>query len=315
MDSPRLAGVAQPPEDGYGSDPFSAEWTSFEQNTGDGCPPINFSWGWQDVANTPNASGFENHPATYARVLSCTDSIEIIDTKTSLLLPDLKIDNSNPPAIVPQPRYDNMTLNIWNTMTSRYNIITADLKEPASIDKIVTALKSAHGIIRAQQYSTALRVDIANATGVPEEFSATLVQENRWRLVQNAVSTHILCGVLCAMLLCLALASWFSSTNYVLPKNPGSIGTQLSLLADSNILEDDVLMQQIERVLRDKKALEDLSGLRFHMGWFERGEDEKRIWTINSVKAKDHTQRCKLRSSTSSSLRCCELRLPSSQLN
>jgi len=59
-------------------------------------------------------------------------------------------------------------------------------------------------VVEAIQYNIDARID---ATGLKATYDAVLTDPNNMRLVQNAASTHVLVGLLAAVLLCAALAS------------------------------------------------------------------------------------------------------------
>ncbi|KAJ9657711.1 hypothetical protein H2198_004126 [Neophaeococcomyces mojaviensis] len=280
-------------------------WATFFNNTLPGCPTWNYFWGRQDPPAEPKDTAYN---ATYVRALSCYEAIEEVQVSTNLNLPSLSIDTNQPPTvllnttkssiystdvikypypILPQLNNTNSSgSGFWAMINYKFGLVASDFGKPEKVDEIVDAIKSVHGIIRAQQYNAALRTPVeANSGSAPFNIPATLVSPQRHRLVQNATTTHVLCGILAAMLICAGLASWFMRTNYVLPKNPCSIAAMISLLADSNIFADDSLMQELEdRIQRRKDGTgRALDHTRFQMGWFDGKPGQDRVFTINAL--------------------------------
>lgn len=107
----------------------------------------------------------------------------------------------------------------------------------------------------------------------PSSFPTTRTT-HRIRLVQSAVSTRIIEGVLAAMLLCAVVAITLMDTRRVLPKNPCSIAAVASLLAGSSLLREDVIPVGSEWCndwqLKRRGVFE---GRAFTMGWWESKRD------------------------------------------
>lgn len=274
----------------------SIGWAAFLLNSQDGCPSLNYLWGRQEAA-------MKN--VTFMRAMSCYESIDQVDVHVSLT-DQLDIDASMQPTVLEDtartfshagiglpydklPRFDSnetAATGIWAMLTYKYGIQLADLGKEASVDSVVRSLKSAHGIIRAQQYNAALRTSGPNENGTDavQTFAAQIRTPQRYRLVQNGLSTHLLCALLATMVLFGILASWLMSTNYVLPKNPGSIGAAISILADSDIFEDTELLEALGTASgRRRHKTEVLNGRQFRMGWFDRNVPATRVFTINCL--------------------------------
>ncbi|KAJ9659403.1 hypothetical protein H2198_003132 [Neophaeococcomyces mojaviensis] len=262
------------------------------------CPLLNLIWGRQ---NKTYGNGSADLPATYTRALSCYETIEQVDVSMTLRLPSLAIDESSPPTVVSPPRpfsssaqlplpYSMNTGSglyttglVWENLVQKYNLTTAVFGDPRNIDRIVSSFKTAHGIVRAQQYHAALRTN--SVSGISQNTSATAVRPNRYRLVQTGISTHVLCAILGVMVVCLGIASWFMSTNYVLPKNPCSIAAQISLFADSDILQDSQLIDDLSVAMVQGKPPLNLKQVVFRMGWLDRDTRQRfSIHALNSEK-------------------------------
>lgn len=104
----------------------------------------------------------------------------------------------------------------------------------------------------------------------PNETVNTSVTVHTARVVIDAVPTHVLEGLLAALLLIILVVSACTSSNSGLTKPPFSIGAQMSMLADS---------QLVELVRGQRSASEDVwKGLWVKLGWWNRqdGSSTKR---------------------------------------
>ena len=281
-------------------------WNAFIENNLDDCPTLNYFWGRQDE---PVESTGSPYNVTYAKALSCYETIEQVEVATTLFLPDLKINTTDPPKVLDDatrrlfssanitlpyenlpPLFNNETNSkgFWGTVSYQYGIRESDYGDPQQIDSIVAAVRSAHGIIRAQQYHAALRQAPNSADEIPSSITAQSVNPTRYRLIQNSISTHILCALLLTMIFCAAIASWLMSTKHLLPKNPCSIAAQISLLADSNIFADEKILHQLEAASRGgKRHFTGLKGSKFRIGWSADRKSGQRLFTINVLDTGD----------------------------
>lgn len=274
-----------------GNPPF--EFSSAVNSSTDGCPDIYYFWGQQ----TSKASNYSNSSVDYAAAMACYEAIEQVDVNTTYSMPGFTISSDNPPMVresskktisttrLPLP-YDKMpeqdygsdgslNPNFFGALRYLLGVPEAALSDPARVSEIAEAIKTQHGIVRAQQYNAALRYSISNASTTQilgytnNTIDGLMIVPQRYRLVVNEVSTDVLSGLLVAMVLCGLLASWLMSTKKVLPKNPCSIIAMASLLADSNILHEPRRGQ--------------FYGHRFQMGWFRSRGNNKAVFTINHV--------------------------------
>ena len=152
-------------------------------------------------------------------------------------------------------------------LSFKFGLATKDLGDQTKVDDIVHALKETPSIMRAQQYHGALHRDcyVGSDANVLQDVSAVLINSNRYRLAQSDITTHVLCAMQGVMLSRTTLASWFMSTNYILPENPCSIAVQISLLADSNILHDEQLLRDVETIMQTRKVSDHLKKQRSRM--------------------------------------------------
>lgn len=277
-------------------------WGAFVANTRKDCPLLNFFWGRQETNSGGEPIEGRDY-VTYFKALSCYEAIDQVQVSANFSMAldldatarPLVLDGSMQPfsntnITLPYGKLPNLGNNettnhgIWALIQYRHGIELADLGNVDKVDTIVDSIKSTHGTIRAQQYNAALRMDesIKQDGKDPKTINARLLSPERHRLVQNPISTHVLCALLASMVILSMLSSWLMSTNYVLPKNPCSIAATISLLADSNIFNDEVVLNALKRaVIHSKREAKQLNGRKFLMGWFESGADGRRLFTVN----------------------------------
>ncbi|KAI0810046.1 hypothetical protein GGR55DRAFT_695842 [Xylaria sp. FL0064] len=166
-------------------------------------------------------------------------------------------------------------------VTSPWAIPLSALGDPSATDSVIAAIKLHHGIIQAQTLTASLvPANETNATlaepiaphdnDASPRYNATVTDPtSRRRVVQDAVSTHVLVALL-GVTLVLFLAGWAGSPGTdVLPRNPTTIASVAALLAGGNICSR--LQQQ--RRADGLESLEDIgaalggANARFWMGW------------------------------------------------
>lgn len=271
-------------------------WSGFLNNTNDGCPFLNYYWGYQG----PTGEEWGTYNVTYIRGLACYETTEQLDVDATFIYPGLQIDTSAPPvslensselfttalttlpyAAMPQPEASTIYGDaFWNAAIARFGLVDQDFGNPDLDEKIIEAIKYSQGVVRAQQYHVALRSeDGATANFSPARGIVT--DTGRYRLVMNRVSTDVLCGLLAGILIFAGLSGWLMSTKHVLPKNPSSLGAMISLLADSNFFGQTALTS--EQATRGKFALPILNASTFKMGWFTSKYGAEKVFTIHRV--------------------------------
>lgn len=110
----------------------------------------------------------------------------------------------------------------------------------------------------------------ATAHFATNPINGTINDNARLRLVQNAVSTRIIEGLLAAMLICGAIACVLEGNTRILPKDPGSIAARMSLLADAEIWGNQDVIDELRDVEAKGQKREDLfKGWVFRMGWWD----------------------------------------------
>jgi hypothetical protein len=204
--------------------------------------------------------GLSGREIDHVVILMCDEDIHTIDVSTRFSLPDFSIDARVPP--VPAEASSKWFTNLFLTepysdqlprdpngpfpqdefftllVEGNGGIALSDLRDPTSIDKIIDTIKHFHSILRAQQYSIILRQAPAqNETLASRRYPSTMTSNSQSRLIQHAVSTRILEGMLLAMLVLGTAATFMMKTRDVLLENPCTMASMARLLAESSILD------------------------------------------------------------------------------
>lgn len=265
------------------------------------CPLFDFYWG-----------SYKKPHIEHMAALGCHEHLETVDVNVTFDYPSFTINtDTGPPKILEETAryFSNTTLATPYTesmrffpsirpqpinedpepidgffaslVDSRYGIPQEFLTDPNHDQDVIDAIKFQHGVIRAQQFATWIRIpaDSASAHGFDDRvFTATLINPNRRRLTADPVSTRVLEAILGIMAVFLLLSCWFGDTKWVLPHNPCSIAGTASLLVDSRHLGQIAeLAERADGQIRKEggPGLTSLREQRWRMGWFE-GEKESR---------------------------------------
>lgn len=299
---------------GVGGPPFS--WWGFTTAAEPDCPLLNFYWGWLDPdepsVNTTQTSQWSGNQTrvTYARAMSCFETTEQVNVATTFRMPAFQIDETRPPSPdestarvfseaalgIPYATLRNTGGDvggdpniIFRVLNITYGFDLWDRKNQDDTNTILRHIKSAHGVIRAQQYDKVLRQ--ADPDSQYQTVQAVLVDGSRWRLKQNQISTHVLCGLLATALICASIASLLINTKEVLPKDPCTIAAVSTLLADSNMLttrradlslsfRGGQIWRPFSRTARNHQQHKDTAT--YKMAFFPQGGDRS-VFTINRV--------------------------------
>lgn len=142
---------------------------------------------------------------------------------------------------------------------------------PENAGNVATSLQFIYNTFAAQYLNTANRAPVT----APTSTIGNITNVDRERLVQSAISTRILEGLLAAMWLCAVTAFILFDSRELLPKNPCSIAAQASLFADSELLG---LIPHGAEGLSDKELLQiqPFKGYFFSLGWWGHGGDGSR---------------------------------------
>ncbi|KAI0430131.1 hypothetical protein F5Y09DRAFT_308547 [Xylaria sp. FL1042] len=173
-------------------------------------------------------------------------------------------------------------------VTSPWAVPISALGDPSATDSVIDAIKFHHGIIQAQTLTANLvPANETNATlaepialhdnDARPRYNATVTDAtSRRRVVQDAVSTHVLVALL-GVTLVLFLAGWASSPGTdVLPRSPTTIASVAALLAGGNIFS------RLQHCAADGGSPEDINAALggpdawFWMGWGNMPDDEGR---------------------------------------
>ncbi|KAJ2988951.1 hypothetical protein NUW58_g3715 [Xylaria curta] len=170
-------------------------------------------------------------------------------------------------------------------VTSPWAIPISSLGEPSANTKVIDAIKFQHGIIQAQTLAQWLGpANETNSTlaepigpgdndAQPRYNASAIDPMGRQRIVQDAVSTHVLVALL-ATTLVLSLVGWAGTPGTkVLPRSPTTIASTAVLLAGGNIFSklpaNAHSPEEILAALGGPKA-------RFWMGWGNLPDEEGR---------------------------------------
>lgn len=169
-------------------------------------------------------------------------------------------------------------------VTSPWAIPLSDLGDPDAADGVGAAIQSQVGLIHAQildqnrgpaaeANATTIGTASAGHSDAQPRYPATATDANgRRRLVQDAVSTHVLAAMLGATLLLVGIGWATSPRPGVLPRPPTTIASAVALLAGGNLpgqLPADAQWRPLEEVTA---AVGDPE-TRFSMGWWT-GQEE-----------------------------------------
>ncbi|KAH8164935.1 hypothetical protein CIB48_g3306 [Xylaria polymorpha] len=173
-------------------------------------------------------------------------------------------------------------------VTSPWAIPVSNLgdPDPSTRASVIAAIKFHHGIITAQLLrSTLAPANTTNSTlaepigpgdnDAQPHYNATVTDPTgRRRVVQDAVSTHVLAALL-ATTLVLFIIGWAGTTGTdVLPRSPTTIASSAALIAGGNVLA---------HVPADAQSLEDIIAAlggpraRLWMGWGNLPDEEGRL--------------------------------------
>lgn len=260
---------------------------------------------WNVQSNGPGyvaVYGYADAAGTNSTVSAwmCSPFFETVNTTTTFKTPNFQVDPTNPPIVDertarPSPISTLTAYDVnWDLVTSMISYISiGQTPTGMSFDEIfeamvwatggvpahqllnntelLTQLQRVYGIVEAQRLR-AVQLEKWNTTAAPEPVrNATLHRSNQARLVQNGISTRILEAFLASMLVCGIVASFAVVTRRTLPKDPCSIGAQVSLLAGSRLASREILPVGSEWS-DDEMLKRQLDGMVFRMGWWNESE-------------------------------------------
>jgi Protein of unknown function (DUF3433) len=233
-------------------------------------------------------------------ILQCRPYLEELDVRTTFSVPGYAIDTSNPPQSdenstkvlqnIGGPYYWTHHFQTLNASSETAlldpflqalihgpdGIPAAELLGSANVPRLIHGANHIFAVAVAQFLNSNYR---ENAPIDAKVYNGTLVNLHRVRLVQSAISTRILQGLLGSMFLCAAFIFGSMRMGRVLPKNPCSIAAVASMLASSKMLSEQVIPPGSEwcsnKELRKRGVFE---GYTYTLGWWDQEDtDEKRF--------------------------------------
>lgn len=233
-------------------------------------------------------------------IIHCVPYIEALLVDASFSLTTFQLISSTP--IVPNeasatvyskaPLTNNILLNyseeFFEYLANGTDNIPSQISDIANVDKLIDRGEHLHSAWAAQ-YLNLHRHPVnltppANTTTNPDamhfrtdEYYGTITNGTHMRLVQNEVSTRILQGLLITMALCVAVSCILEPHTKILPKDPGSIASKMSLFADGEVWK--TIPEGAEKWSDEEiKQRGLLQGVVLKMGWWGgegEGEEEE----------------------------------------
>ncbi|GFN19432.1 hypothetical protein AtubIFM55763_005820 [Aspergillus tubingensis] len=250
-----------------------------------------------DFGDCPALMGFygviDGNSTAQIRGFTCNPQIDEVDATTSLSLPGLEIQSATADdstsrvfstnisttlefeSFLSQPvnKQDQAFDAFFSAMLNdQKSLSLSDITDPSHYSTVINATEHLYRTLMAQSMNGNARIPSSdNRTTFP----GTIVDPNRTRLTQSAISTRILEAFLAAMVVSTLVASYFMQTKEVLPFNPCSIAGAGALIAGSDVLKSDALPAGSEWCNdRDMLRRGYFSGLVFGLGWWA-GDDPR----------------------------------------
>ncbi|KAF2496882.1 hypothetical protein BU16DRAFT_607587 [Lophium mytilinum] len=260
--------------------------------TSPACPYLVFALGELAFSNTSNVG---------LSVIACRADMTQTQVNATMELPSLRILAVSPGAQQPislsQPQTGTIAFDtsinvpafantgpllslVYASTTDAFfsaifaqnpNLTLSDLTGAANTPRFAAALNKIWKTVYPQLANNVVRTARSSpnaTTPTPETLTGILIQHNRSRLLQSAISTRILEGLLSLIALCIAVSFWSMRVREVLPKNPCSIAAAASLVAGSDMLKRIPRGAEWcdDKQLRENGVLE---GVLLSMGWWD----------------------------------------------
>lgn len=262
-------------------------------NTG-GCSDWIWAWGYWNIT--------AENPVTSVNALGCNETLDAIETDTTLLGAELSIDVQRPPipdegtsrfvANLPVPSYlysglialplatEHLAASFALATHSRYAIPVEYLSMDTKAAIVADALRFQHGIIRAQSINRVREdpkepVDIEGAdyitiNSTQQNGTVTDAFASR-RVIQDPTSTRIVQALLAATVLSSGLSWLLMGSTRIVPRRPTSIASVAALLADSNLFQ--YLPENTPWPSSGELARRFEGKVTFRLGWTERQDE------------------------------------------
>lgn len=214
------------------------------------------------------------------------------------------------------PLSTNMTDRIFDTFftlltTSRYAVPMEMIGKKSDASAVAEAIKFHHRIMVAQETAairelfaasthetyandTLMRewaYEIVPGTNKSSFYNVTgSIPSDRYRVIQDELSTRFLQGLLVAALIC-CLVNWYLIHGVggckVVPRRPTTIANVAALLADSNIL-DLLSAEKLDTSASTKpeKGIGQLEDYMFRLGWREVNGNTEQVFSIYATPTK-----------------------------
>ncbi|CCF41405.1 hypothetical protein CH063_00395 [Colletotrichum higginsianum] len=125
--------------------------------------------------------------------------------------------------------------------TGKDAVPLAEIANVEAVNETMAKMNRLYQILVAQSVSEHFRSGVPGDGTVPNGFlpvvDGDIIDVSRVRLLQSPISTRILEGLLLTMLACSLVVFALAGPAGILPKNPGSIASRMSLLANSTLLD------------------------------------------------------------------------------
>jgi hypothetical protein len=239
-------------------------------------------------------------------LLHCLPFVQAVEVEAEFTLPALTIADTNPPIPVPNtpptpwnsrtkshnsiplPQLNAAVDSDTNATDSFFTILTRGARGGATplaslvgrdrTDAMLGRINQVYAQLGAQALNYVFRRPIAGGgddgrpapgSGRIEGVVSVPAGRGRGRLVQSAVATRVLEGLLVCLAVCAGVSFWvLRGTEGILPVDPGSVAGRMGLLVGSGL---------VERLRREGGWGEGWEGERFALGWWEReGEGEEK---------------------------------------
>ena len=202
----------------------------------------------------------------------CSQYVEEIPATLSFIVPDMVLDESNPPVLTESqsrvvgraqfdPGYlalywldphvcgtlDGQPLNQPNmdgifsaaVCGASSNISQTDLGDLQRREEVFDAAHHVYRLLMAQIINNLTRTnESSDGTSSPQQVSATIFNTNRLRIKQNNISKIILQSLLTGMLVCFLGSNALMDMRSTLHHNPMTLAGSLSLLACGKLCEE-----------------------------------------------------------------------------
>lgn len=254
-------------------------------------------WNWYAVGRRTK------HIVYDVTLIECRPYAEVLEVDANFILPDFQIDTSDPPQAVEGsvqviakglsgfPSWHPMSLFTGNVsfggdidpffealIWGREGTPEEELLGEENVPNLIQKMEHLWQTTKAQELRPFFMPFPSNLSIIPEGLllsnpTGTVTDYDRLRLVQSAISTRILEGILVFLAAC-AIVSWILTEPLDMKaEDVGSIGAKMKLFLDSEMLKripEGAELWSEEELLRSGI----FDGDRFSLRWWRRGKSE-----------------------------------------